>query len=68
MESNKLLSQKEVAAIIGFSPRTIRNWIRAGQFPEPYTIIVGRPYWDRSQIDNWYITRGEAEKGGKRRN
>lgn len=42
------LSLREVAALFGRTPRTIRNWIRAGLLT-PLPIPRG-PYFDREQI------------------
>lgn len=42
------LSMREVAALFGRTPRTIRNWVKAGLLT-PLPLRRG-PYFDRAQI------------------
>jgi predicted DNA-binding transcriptional regulator AlpA len=59
-----LLSQKEVAAKLGVSSRTIRNWRRHGQFPQPLVNMSNRRFfWTREQFENWL--RNSKTFGGK---
>ena len=50
--SHVYLTQREVAEIVGVTPRTIRVWTRdaAHGFPRPCRYIGQRPKWRRSDI------------------
>ena len=50
MEDKPFLNQKQVAARVGFSARTIRRWTECGRFPKP--MKDGRSiYWSVKLIE-----------------
>lgn len=51
------LSIREVAALVGASPATIRNWVRAGHFPSGVRVGPCRVVWPPDAIDKWWAER-----------
>jgi len=50
--NNKLLSAKELAAILAVSVRTIWRLRSSGVLPKPVT-IGGSIRWEQKRIENW---------------
>jgi predicted DNA-binding transcriptional regulator AlpA len=47
----KCLSLREVAATFGVTPQTVRAWVRAGRFPRPLDIGVGKLLWSPRAVE-----------------
>jgi predicted DNA-binding transcriptional regulator AlpA len=47
------LSVEMAAAYVGLSPTTIQAERRAGRFPPPIHLTVGRLVWLRDDLDRW---------------
>lgn len=58
-EPSMLLRKAEVAALVGFSIRTIEAWVSAGKFPRPVNPAPGiddqrsSRRWLRSEVEAW---------------
>jgi predicted DNA-binding transcriptional regulator AlpA len=50
---SKLLSRKESAKYLGYSPRGFDNCSQQQRFPAPIRPTGGDPYWKRSDLDKW---------------
>ena len=48
--AEKLFNLKEVAALFGAAPRTVRRWVAEGKFPEPIT-VAGVKRWRSIEIE-----------------
>lgn len=55
----RLLSVKQVAAMLGISISTLYCWVGKGQFPSPAKIL-GRPRWKEDDVIQ-YVERRFAE-------
>ena len=52
LESSRLISRKKVAALIGFSARTLDKKTREGTFPSRY--VIGRNvYYRVAEVIEW---------------
>ena len=51
--ATKLLSLKGVLEITSLSKSSVYRFIRAGQFPKPQRISVGRVAWRDDVISQW---------------
>lgn len=58
-----LLREAEVAALVGYSPRTLRAWVSAGKFPRPIrqpdATLHSTKRWLRSEIEAWVAKLAE---------
>jgi predicted DNA-binding transcriptional regulator AlpA len=52
-DSEQMKNKKEVAAMIGMSYRTTKQWIKDGRFPKPSKRVGRMEYWTVSQIRQW---------------
>ena len=56
-----LLREKDVAALVGYSPRTLSSWIAAGKFPNPIRHpdekLHSTKRWLRSEVEAWIAAR-----------
>ena len=55
-QSSKLetfVASKVIASQIGVTSKTIMNWVKRGEFPEPCKMMGGRPYWTITQVLEW---------------
>ena len=50
--SARLLSKREVLAIIGFSYPTVWSWMRQGKFPRS-RVVGGQSMWLSNEIETW---------------
>ena len=56
LESSRLISRKKVAALIGFSERTLDKKTREGTFPPRY--VIGRSvYYRFAEVIQWIEQR-----------
>ena len=56
LESSRLISRKKVAALIGFSERTLDKKTREGSFPPRY--VIGRSvYYRFAEVIEWIEQR-----------
>lgn len=63
METQKLLSFKEIAVLIGKSRSTIWRWERSGLFPRHIQFGPNSVGWKLKDIENWLAqNEGEVEK------
>lgn len=53
--SPRWLTQREVAALLGYSPRQVRRLIVAGLFPEPIRVLgpTSHPRWLATTVEAW---------------
>jgi predicted DNA-binding transcriptional regulator AlpA len=62
---DKLVSQFEIAALLGVALQTVHQWryrgtkhTKAGQFPEPDALIGRVPVWRWETIEQWATASG----------
>lgn len=61
-DPDALLTVATVAAMIGFSPITLRAWARSGKFPRG--ILIGRSRrWRARDVRAWMAQRGLTPPG-----
>ncbi len=69
VETRRLLSRHEVAAIFGVSPHTVYRWAREGRLPTLMT-LGGRRRYPADEIERLATTQGylrtRKTEGGKR--
>ncbi|CAN5639647.1 hypothetical protein BH11PLA2_BH11PLA2_18140 [soil metagenome] len=58
----RLLSIRRVAELCDVSPKTIRRWLAAGQFPQPVELPNSDLRWLLPVVEGWILTR---PAGGK---
>lgn len=46
-------SVNDIANFLNYSPRTVRDFVKKGDFPPPYRIKVGHPRWKASDVKQW---------------
>ena len=64
----RVLSRREVAALLGVSIPTLWRLVRAKKFPPPIRISPGRVGWLASTVRRWLADRGSdgASRSGGR--
>lgn len=55
----KLLTAKQVLAMIGIGRTTLYAMMREGEFPKPIQITKGRVAWIGSEVEKWVMERAE---------
>ena len=55
-EIPRLLTKKQVRALVPVTFPTLWAWIRRGEFPQPRT-IGSRPMWVEAEITDWISSR-----------
>ena len=55
-QETELITQTEVASILGIDRKTVRKWSRVGKLPKP--VIVSPPRWTVKQIRETLGTSG----------
>ncbi|MFD4243299.1 helix-turn-helix transcriptional regulator [Streptomyces sp. NPDC058525] len=60
-DADPYLTSAETAAMIGISPKTLRNWRCFGKGPKPILLgsVGGRVHYRRSEVDT-YLSVGAA--------
>lgn len=64
ISKRELLLQEErlytdqVAEILGVSRKTISNYRKSGELPEPKRELSDRPYWTVDELERVFIRRG----------
>jgi predicted DNA-binding transcriptional regulator AlpA len=48
----RLMSKREVLALIGVSFPTVWKWMRAGKFPRS-RVVVGKVMWLSTDVEQW---------------
>lgn len=62
-----LLTLAQVATRMGVGYSTVTSERRRGRFPEPDSIVLGRPLWRPATIDTHHAARpGSGNWGGRR--
>jgi excisionase family DNA binding protein len=59
VDENRLLSRKELAAVLGVSTRTVDRWIRDGEGPPATLLPGGRRRWRWGDVEAWLHHRRE---------
>ncbi|HEY2212282.1 MAG TPA: AlpA family phage regulatory protein [Bradyrhizobium sp.] len=57
----KMLTEKQVLALVPVARSTIWNWVRNGTFPNPKKIGPSRVVWYADEIAAWQSTKDDAE-------
>jgi excisionase family DNA binding protein len=55
------LTTREVAALFGVTPQTIRAWVREGDFPRPFRPGRRKQFWHAADIDKALLAHAAAE-------
>lgn len=61
MQTEKLLTQKDVTQVTSFSRTTIYRGVRARTFPAPVRISERRVAWRESDVQAWIKSRSAVE-------
>jgi predicted DNA-binding transcriptional regulator AlpA len=62
MQPPEFVSLSDIADILGVTPRTILNWRKAGQFPDPDVRIGRRTFrWKCSTVAKFLDSQQEQE-------
>ncbi len=57
----RLLSLKRVAEALDVSEKTVRRWVRDGQFPGPtHTLPGGNLRWEEDTVKGWLAVHSAA--------
>lgn len=51
---------RDVAAMLGISPRTLEGWCAQDRMPKPYYRIGGRLMWRPADVETWIETHRVA--------
>lgn len=58
-----LLREADVVALVGFAPRTIRQWVSCGKFPRPVKLdgdgMRAAKRWLRAEVEEWVAKLAE---------
>ena len=60
IEQDRLMTGKEVAAVVGFTLRHIANLEQAGSFPRRVQIGVRAVRWSAAEVARWVEARKAA--------
>ncbi len=60
LQLNRVLSIRQVCAVVGLSRTTVWRLCRAGAFPQPIRLSPGRVGWPQCAIDRWLAERAEG--------
>lgn len=62
------LTTKEVAALLGVQPKTVRQyrWRKTDRFPEPDEQAGPLPLWKKDTIERWKADRASASWNRKK--
>ena len=65
--SSLLLTQPELADLLGLAPNSLRRLLKAAtDFPRPVELMPGaRPRWRRLEVEQWLAERGEGVEGAR---
>ena len=57
--SNRLISVKDLAEVLGVTTAALYKWIKEGTMPAPYRLggPKGALRWDPATINNWLLER-----------
>ena len=47
----RLLSLSDIEEMTGASRKAIRLWVKAGRFPAPLDIGIGKQWWSREAVE-----------------
>lgn len=53
---SRLLTHRSVASLADIDTETLRDWVAAGEFPEPKAIIKQTWFYDAETIEHWLET------------
>lgn len=53
IQSKKLISGKEVTAIVGFGRTKLNLLVKANQFPQPIRFSGNFIRWDLAEVNSW---------------
>ena len=62
MPTERLLTRRDVQALVGVTTSTFYRWLRSGRLPAPLMIGPTSPRWRASEIDQWLdsLPRGKG--------
>jgi predicted DNA-binding transcriptional regulator AlpA len=66
MTSQRLVNHRQLAAMLGESPRLVRKWMRDGHLPAPHTTLARTHYYLAEDVErfiktgSWYKERGPS--------
>ncbi|CAM3760438.1 AlpA family transcriptional regulator [Gallibacterium genomosp. 2] len=61
-QSKKLISGKEVTAVVGFGRTKLNELVKANQFPQPIRFSQNFIRWDLEEVNAW-IEEQKATRG-----
>ena len=61
---SKILSKRELTAMVGLSYPTVWRLMRRGEFPKPVPLSENRVGWIESEVAAWLASRVDARDAG----
>ncbi|KAA6209164.1 helix-turn-helix transcriptional regulator [Avibacterium paragallinarum] len=64
-QSKKLISGKEVCAVVGFGRTKLNELVKANQFPQPIRFSQNFIRWDLEEVNAWIEEQKSACSGNQ---
>ncbi|OBW96872.1 helix-turn-helix transcriptional regulator [Gallibacterium anatis] len=64
-QSKKLISGKEVTAVVGFGRTKLNELVKANQFPQPIRFSQNFIRWDLEEVNAWIEEQKAARSGNQ---
>ena len=64
--SRRFADAAEICDELGITRRTLRNWVRRGQFPPPLRLNLRKHVWLRASLENFYHELANKAEGSNR--
>ena len=61
----RLLSLADLEEMTGASRKAILGWVKAGRFPKPVPIGIGKLWWNREAVER--VLQGAPAEGASQR-
>ncbi|WP_336368880.1 helix-turn-helix transcriptional regulator [Avibacterium paragallinarum] len=64
-QSKKLISGKEVCAVVGFGCTKLNELVKANQFPQPIRFSQNFIRWDLEEVNAWIEEQKSVRSGNQ---
>lgn len=62
IKTDRMLTKRVVAKMLGVSPQTISRWVKAGTFPKPITLGTHVVRWVDRHVKEWLHKQTKKEQ------